>query len=736
MEDLFNILSSAARIDKSKRKKRKTGGPTNGRSAAAAVNPAPAPPRDDDDDDDDEQGDAAAARRPSRKERPAKKLHSAAKLAQVRREEMAAFRRRMGIRISEDNRREVDAGTMPDAVPSFEDWKRPSWWNDTDGGGVGVGVGDDDDDDASPPSSSASNDDAAGRKGNDKKEERVVAETTAKTKKTAASGGSGSRDDPFRNIRRAILANVERGRWTEPTPIQMQAVPCLSERRDVLGCAPTGSGKTGAFVLPAIALARCDGVAYHRHGIRRRRRRRRDAEEEGGGDPPPRGGGAGQIRTILLAPSRELASQLCREVQRLSSGVPGGKFRAAVLEKSNAGLAIANRLGGADGLDCLVSTPLRLVECLERGMKLRGVRMIVLDEADRLLDECDGMIGGGGGGGGGKEGRRKDDGRKDDGSDGDDDDGDEDDGDEDDGDEDDGDGGGDGVGGIRKERQVRSGSSYRSRTFLRQIDSILSEVPPSATRALFSATLGPSVRRLSESILRSPIDVTVGPRAGTGGNAAAGGASEHVRQELKFVGREEGKLLEIRQLANSGITPPVLIFLQSKERAQALFRELSYDGMRVDVIHAGRSHSERELSVQKFRRGDTWVLICTDLVARGVDFKAVNLVINYDLPTDGVSYVHRIGRTGRAGREGRAITFFTEADFDNLRTIANVMRLSGCEVPEWMLTMKKKRPNRDGRGNNKNSAPPPRRGEIDTTPRYDKDTKKRKRSKKPHQRDD
>lgn len=120
-------------------------------------------------------------------------------------------------------------------------------------------------------------------------------------------------------------------------------------------------------------------------------------------------------------------------------------------------------------------------------------------------------------------------------------------------------------------------------------------------------------------------------------------------------------------------------------------------------------------------RGDTWVLICTDLVARGVDFKAVNLVINYDLPLEGVTYVHRIGRTGRAGRQGRAITFFTESDFDNLRTIANVMRLSGCEVPEWMLQLKR-------HSNSSNGKAPRRRGaDIDTTPVYDKREKKRKK---------
>jgi ATP-dependent RNA helicase DDX52/ROK1 len=708
MEDLFNILSSATRIDKSKRRKGKTNGTATSITTKNAFAPDNAtrrrPPEDEngnEEEKNEEEEENDERRRPKKRE---KVLHTAEKLAQVRREEMAAFRRRMGIRISADNRHEINscspsAGavghTIPDAISSFGTWKCPSWWDvhvdedDDDGGGGGIGR-------------------IITKSKND---ERVATEETKKTKKTSKT--SSGRED-FHRIRRAILANVERGRWTEPTPIQMQAVPCLSERRDVMGCAPTGSGKTGAFVLPAIILAKCDEMAYHRRILRKQPR---DTSTTDDGNEMDEHDRRGQIRTVLLAPSRELASQLCREVQRLSNGMPG-KFHCVVLSRSNAGLATSNRLGGKCGLDCLVSTPLRLVECMERGMKLSGIRLIVLDEADRLLDASDG-IGGGRGGGERRKRMTKNDSEDDD-TDGDDEDGR---GEDEDEDEDDG-GGGSDENSARLQRQ--SGSSH-SRTFLQQIDSILSVVPPSATRALFSATLGPSVRHLSESILRNPVDITTGIHAGTGGNSAAGGASEHIRQELKFVGREEGKLLAIRQLVTAGITPPVLIFLQSKERAQALFGELLYDGMRVDVIHAGRSHADRELSVQKFRRGDTWILICTDLVARGVDFKAVNLVINYDLPADGVSYVHRIGRTGRAGREGRAITLFTEADFDNLRTIANVMRLSGCEVPEWMITMKKKQ--------TRNKSAPPRRGGIDTTPRYDKKSK-RKKGKKHANRDD
>ena len=123
------------------------------------------------------------------------------------------------------------------------------------------------------------------------------------------------------------------------------------------------------------------------------------------------------------------------------------------------------------------------------------------------------------------------------------------------------------------------------------------------------------------------------------------------------------------------------------------YKELVYDGINVDVIHADRTKTARH-NYKKFRIGETWVLIETDLMARGMDFKGVNCVINYDFPQSTVSYVHRIGRTGRAGRKGKAITFFTENDMKYLRSIANVMKISGCEdVPEWMLKLKKQNRN-------------------------------------------
>ena len=121
----------------------------------------------------------------------------------------------------------------------------------------------------------------------------------------------------------------------------------------------------------------------------------------------------------------------------------------------------------------------------------------------------------------------------------------------------------------------------------------------------------------------------------------------------------------------------MLIFVQSKHRAKELYHELIYDNVNVNVIHGGKKKSERDEIMKKFRLGEIWVLVCTDLMARGIDFKTVNSVINFDFPTSLVSYIHRVGRTGRAGRQGTATTYFTDADTPFVKTIANLMHKSG-----------------------------------------------------------
>ena len=137
-----------------------------------------------------------------------------------------------------------------------------------------------------------------------------------------------------------------------------------------------------------------------------------------------------------------------------------------------------------------------------------------------------------------------------------------------------------------------------------------------------------------------------------------------------------------------GFEPPMLIFVQSKARAKELYKELIFDGVNVNVIHGDKPKRERDEIIKQFRTGEIWVLICTDLMARGIDFKTVNQVVNFDFPTSLVSYIHRVGRTGRAGREGKAITYYTDEDVPYVKLIANLMKKSGHEVPEWMLNLK------------------------------------------------
>ena len=356
--------------------------------------------------------------------------------------------------------------------------------------------------------------------------------------------------------------------YKAPTPIQQQAVPILMKGRELLACAPTGSGKTAAFAIPILAAL---------------------------GKPGASGVG---FRALVLSPTRELAEQTHRCFTALSHG---RAFKIFHLSKANAN---ANTFGsqGTTKRDILITTPMRLVNLIQQEcIDLSAVEYLVLDEADRLFE-----LG-----------------------------------------------------------------------FLEQVDTVMSACSnPKLRRALFSATMMQGVETLARTVLRDPIRLTIGAR---------NSATSSIKQDLVFVSSEEGKLLAFRQMIQRGLEIPVLIFVQSKDRAAQLYNELVYENLQVDVIHADLTAHQRSESIRKFRAGAVWVLICTDLMARGIDFKGVRTVLNYDFPQSLVSYIHRIGRTGRAGHTGRAITFFTEIDTPLLGGVARIVKASGSEVPEWML---------------------------------------------------
>ncbi|KAJ3285141.1 RNA-dependent ATPase rok1, partial [Blyttiomyces sp. JEL0837] len=243
--------------------------------------------------------------------------------------------------------------------------------------------------------------------------------------------------------------------------------------------------------------------------------------------------------------------------------------------------------------------------------------------------------------------------------------------------------------------------------FLEQMDEVFAACSSNRLqRYLFSATMPSGIESLARTFMRDPIRVIIGQ---------SNAATDTIKQKLTFVSEEAGKLIEIRQMVQAGLKPPVLIFVQSIERAKELFHELVYDGINVDVIHSDRTKAQRDAVIQSFRTGKTWVLIATDLMARGLDFKGVSMVINYDFPQSVQSYIHRIGRTGRAGRPGEAVTFFTKADVEYLKIVINVMKESGCDVPAWMLDLKN--PNKKERKKLKKKAI--ERETIKTMSKYD-----------------
>ncbi|KAJ1292207.1 hypothetical protein BS78_02G374000 [Paspalum vaginatum] len=349
-------------------------------------------------------------------------------------------------------------------------------------------------------------------------------------------------------------------------------------------------------------------------------------------------GSKGGVKAVILCPTRELAAQTVRQCKKLAKG---RKYYIKLMTKD------LSKTGNFKDMHCdiLVSTPLRLDHAIKkRDLDLSSVEYLVLDESDKLFE-----LG-----------------------------------------------------------------------FVEVVDSVVAACSnPSIIRSLFSATLPDSIEALARTIMHDAIRVIVGKK---------NSASSLIKQKLIFAGTERGKLLALRQsfqqvcinnpphiasmmspiilftfrvqmmalktnvcefYLHGSLNPPVLIFVQSKERAKELYKELAFDNVRADVIHADLNEHQRQDAVDNLRAGKTWVLIATEVIARGMDFKGVNCVINYDFPESAAAYIHRIGRSGRAGRSGEAITFFTEEDKPFLRNIANVVVSSGCEVPSWIMALPK-----------------------------------------------
>ncbi len=200
--------------------------------------------------------------------------------------------------------------------------------------------------------------------------------------------------------------------------------------------------------------------------------------------------------------------------------------------------------------------------------------------------------------------------------------------------------------------------------FMEDIQSILKLVPEERQTMLFSATMPPNIQRLAQQFLKNPQHVSVIPKQ----------ISAPLIDQAYIEVPERQKFEALSRLIDMESPDLAIVFGRTKRRVDELAEGLQKRGYSADGLHGDLSQNQRDAVMRKFRDGSIDVLVATDVAARGLDVSGVTHVINFDLPQDPESYVHRIGRTGRAGKEGTAWSFVTPREMDHLHLIERVTR--------------------------------------------------------------
>jgi ATP-dependent RNA helicase RhlE len=344
--------------------------------------------------------------------------------------------------------------------------------------------------------------------------------------------------------------------YSQPTPIQAQAIPHVLSGRDVLAIAQTGTGKTAAFALPVLQFL-----------------------QEVRGRRVPK-----SARALVLAPTRELAVQINDAFASYGKLLP--LKRATIFGGVGQNPQVQALMRG---VDVLVATPGRLIDLMQQGhVSLSGVEFFVLDEADRMLDMG----------------------------------------------------------------------------FIHDVRRIVAQLPAKRHTMLFSATMPPLVAGLAQSILDDAVRVEVTPQATT---------VERIEQKVLFVdhGDKRKLLVDLLQDRNIG---RAIVFTRTKHGANRVAEQLQKSGVPADAIHGNKSQGARQRALEEFRTGRLRTLVATDIAARGIDIDGVTHVINFDLPNEPESYVHRIGRTARAGADGIALSFCGADEVAYLKAIERTIR--------------------------------------------------------------
>jgi ATP-dependent RNA helicase DeaD len=200
--------------------------------------------------------------------------------------------------------------------------------------------------------------------------------------------------------------------------------------------------------------------------------------------------------------------------------------------------------------------------------------------------------------------------------------------------------------------------------FVDAVESILEQTPPQRQVALFSATMAAPIRRIAAKHLRSPVEVTIKSKTSTATN---------IRQRYWMVSGMH-KLDALTRILEAETFDGMLVFTRTKQSTVELAEKLEARGFAAAPLNGDIPQPQRERTVARLKSGQIDILVATDVAARGLDVERIGHVVNYDVPYDTESYVHRIGRTGRAGRKGEAILFIAPRERNMLRTIERATR--------------------------------------------------------------
>lgn len=340
--------------------------------------------------------------------------------------------------------------------------------------------------------------------------------------------------------------------YETPSAIQAHTIPPLLAGRDVMGLAQTGTGKTAAFALPILA--------------------RLDHQQKA-------------PQALVLAPTRELALQVCEAFERYASRTPGVHV-LPVYGGQGYGVQLSAL---RRGVHIVVGTPGRIMDHLDKGtLDLSQLKYLVLDEADEML-----QMG-----------------------------------------------------------------------FAEDVETILASTPDTKQVALFSATMPAAIRRLSGKYLNDPQEVSIKDKTTT---------SATITQRYLIVSYPQ-KIDALTRILEVENFEAMIVFTRTKNDTEVVAERLRARGIAAAAINGDIVQAQREKTIKQLKDGKLDVLVATDVAARGLDVERISHVVNYDIPIDTQSYVHRVGRTGRAGRTGDAISFVTPRERRMLSAIEKATR--------------------------------------------------------------